>query len=543
MQLNIRKYHLFLLSLLSGLLLAASWPANGIAIISFIALVPLFLVDYYVSMNKNLFSRGSMVLFSFITFLTFNLLTTWWVINSTLIGAVLAFMLNSFFMALVYGVFHLVKNKAFSIKTGFLAFLFFWISYEYLHMHWSLTWSWLVLGNVFASTPKLVQWYEFTGVFGGSAWVIIVNSLFMMALIDWINNRKVNKGVFTNVMGAMLLIILPISYSISTYLSYQEKGELAEVVILQPNIDPYNEQYEIPQNEIISRFLDMARKNSSTENQLIVGPESALARGIWESRLNVMPVIDSLKTYISKHPNTSILLGASTSRYAPPGEPLEVGARKYLDEENAHYYSYNTALMLNSTRDIQKYHKSILVPGVEQMPFPKLMKPLEKFAIDLGGTTGTLGISKTQHTLNNHDGTIQAAPIICYESIYGEYVGKFVNNGANLIAIITNDGWWGNTPGHRQHFEYARLRAIEYRRDIVRSANTGISSFIDQKGADFQKTEYWTKAILKRDVHLNQTKTYYAQHGDFIAKLCIFISSLLILLYISVSLRGRKNTN
>jgi len=117
-------------------------------------------------------------------------------------------------------------------------------------------------------------------------------------------------------------------------------------------------------------------------------------------------------------------------------------------------------LQLNK-EGISYYHKSKLVPGVERMPFPTLFKPLESLAINLGGTMGSLGIQNERTVFYSHNKKARIAPVICYESAYSDFVSDYVENGANLIFIITNDGWWENTPGHRQHLAYSRLRAIE----------------------------------------------------------------------------------
>ncbi len=541
MLLRLNKYHLIFLAVLSGLILSAAWPARGWAGLSFVALVPLFLVDYFVSKNPKRFSRGAMVLYSYITFIVFNLLTTWWVINSTIIGALLAFILNSFFMALVYGLFHIIRNQVFRNKFGYFSLVFFWIAYEYLHMHWNLSWSWLVIGNVFSTTHQWVQWYEYTGAFGGSAWVILVNVLWFFALIEYLEKKKFSIGFFKNTTAACLLILVPIFFSYYEYNHYQEKGEIAEVVIVQPNVDPYEEQYDLPPEILVENLLELAAREVSHNTQLLVGPESALPRKKWEDKFDRYDVIDSIQEFVGHYPNLAMLIGASTYARAVEDEPLMTGARAFLDDSNSYYYAFNTALMFTSQGEIQTYHKSVLVPGVEQMPFPTLMKPLEKFAINLGGTTGSLGKSRTQHTLDNASQNINVASVICYESIYGEFVGNFVRNKSNLLAIITNDAWWGNTPGYKQHFEYARLRAIEYRRDVVRSANTGKSAFFNQRGDASQTTNYMETMVIKQDVHLNTEMTYYASMGDYIANISLFISSLLILVFISVSLRGKRN--
>ena len=175
------------------------------------------------------------------------------------------------------------------------------------------------------------------------------------------------------------------------------------------------------------------------------------------------------------------------------------------------------------------------------MPSWKILKPLENFAIDLGGTIGTLATDKEKKVFNTKD-SLKVAVLICYESVYGEFITKFVRNGANLIFLITNDGWWGNTPGHRQHFSFSPLRAIETRRSFARSANTGISCFINQKGDVFQKTEYWVQAVIKQNINANSKLTFYVKYGDYLGRISAFITALFILITISMGIVNRRKS-
>ena len=124
------------------------------------------------------------------------------------------------------------------------------------------------------------------------------------------------------------------------------------------------------------------------------------------------------------------------------------------------------------------------------------------------------------------------APVVCYESIYGAYVSEQCRKGAELIFILTNDGWWGNTPGYKQHMSFARLRAIENRKCVARSANTGYSCFINQLGDVVYQSKWWqptsAKGILKR----NKIKTTYMKWGDYIGFICVFISFLFLILIV-----------
>jgi apolipoprotein N-acyltransferase len=162
-----------------------------------------------------------------------------------------------------------------------------------------------------------------------------------------------------------------------------------------------------------------------------------------------------------------------------------------------------------------------LVLGVEKLPFTTIFPQLEEMAINLDGASGSLGIEKEARTLYANEVTF--APSVCYESIYGDFISKQVKKGAELIFIITNDGWWGDTPGYKQHASFARLRAIENRRSIARSANTGISCMINQRGDVLQETGWWVPAVLTADLNKNSEQTFYAQHGDWLGKLCLYL--------------------
>jgi apolipoprotein N-acyltransferase len=169
-----------------------------------------------------------------------------------------------------------------------------------------------------------------------------------------------------------------------------------------------------------------------------------------------------------------------------------------------------------------------LVLGVEKIPFISMVPFLEKFSIDQGGASGTLGIEKEPQVLNTKNGLI--APVICYESIYGEFIAQQVRKGAEIITIITNDGWWKDTPGYKQHMSFARLRAVENRRSIARSANTGTSGFINQRGDIISSSAWWKPVAMSASLNKNKEMTVYTKYGDFIGRSFAFVSALLLLL-------------
>lgn len=533
---TMKKIHLIALAVLSGLLLSAAWPARGLSLLIFVAWVPLLFVQQYLGDHK----QKGMFRLAWLSFLIWNSLTTWWIWNSTDIGSIAAIGLNSLFMAIVFKLFHFSKTRLYENRKGNLILVFVWLAWEWYHLHWDLSWPWLNLGNVFGANTRWVQWYEYTGVAGGSAWILLVNILIFNALC----NKPAQGWSFVSfsrrMSPALLLVLVPIVLSQAIYSSYTEKEDPVDVVVVQPNLDPYTEQYTVPPAEVIDRNLGLALRAMNGKPDYIVSPESAIQDEIWEEQLGQSPSLSQLQAFIGQHPETSIVIGASTFSFVPPGMEDDPAARKFRTFEG-YYFAHNTAFHLDSTGSRQMYHKSKLTPGVEMMPSWRILKPLRNYAIDLGGTVGTLKTDAVRKVFEHPGGRFKPAPVICYESVYGEFVGGYVRNGANVIFIITNDGWWGNTPGHRQHLLFAPLRAIETRRSIARSANTGISAFIDQRGDIYQATPYDEEAVIRQKINLNDKLTFYVRYGDYISRISAFLA-VVFLIYALVRSYLRKTS-
>ena len=178
---KLKTYHLLLLSLAGGLLLSLGWPERGFPGLLFISLVPFLVIEEQLFRRQAEEIKFRFLFLVFPGFLLWNLLTTWWIVNSTLVGALLAIILNSVFMSVIFQAFHWTRKKLNSRPGGYIALLTYWIAFEYLHLNWDLNWPWLNLGNGFASCHRWVQWYEYTGAFGGTLWVLTGNIM----VISW----------------------------------------------------------------------------------------------------------------------------------------------------------------------------------------------------------------------------------------------------------------------------------------------------------------------------------------------------------------------
>ena len=531
------------LALLSGLLIAASWPTNGYTPLIFIAIVPLiFLQDNSQRPTTNgqqptVNKRDNIFWLSFLTFLVWNSLTTWWVWNSTPAGSIAMILLNSTFMATTFWLYHFTRKKIFHNKGGFFLLILFFLAFENLHLTWQLNWPWLNIGNVFSHNHTWVQWYEFTGIAGGTIWVLLANILAYKCLRSTVNSQQstVNgqRSIVKSLIYFLAVVLVPIIASKIMYHSYEEKGEEVEVVVAQPNIDPWNEEFRLSAAEILNRNFIVAEPLITENTRFVLSPESTIHDNIWLEKIKTNRSIKKIELF-SKNNNISYIIGAGTSGLAT--DKKDFAARKFYDIDK-YYYSYNTAFSINDTSDIQIHQKSKLTPGVEMMPSWWFLRPIKNLAINLGGTVGTL---KSEDKVTVFDyGKYKVAPLICYESVFGDYVTDFVRNGANMIFVITNDGWWGDTPGHRQHFEMSKLRAIENRRSVARSANTGVSGFINQRGDVVESSNYWEPIGLRNTLNVNDEMTFYSRHGDYIYRVASFIALLVLCFTFVISIKKK----
>jgi apolipoprotein N-acyltransferase len=241
----------------------------------------------------------------------------------------------------------------------------------------------------------------------------------------------------------------------------------------------------------VKKFTRMADRVMDKKVDWLLMHETALPKTETNSSIYSSPSIQLLKKWLSiNYPNTSILTGLAYHELKTAKEvnQKEVLPPTFKRTYNGTYYEYfNSSILINRIQDtFPQYHKSRLVIGVERIPsyFVYFQKYLTDFDSDsramiYNPNNATQTDREVFYGLN--DSSV-IAPVICYESVFGEYVTDYVNKGANFIGIITNDSWWGNTPGFEQHWSFARLRAIETRRSVARSANTGASGFINQRG-------------------------------------------------------------
>jgi apolipoprotein N-acyltransferase len=517
------RWFLPLLAATSILFFWLGWPVLPFAPLLFLAFVPILIMEQHITADR--YRKPGRKLFGwwYLTLLGWNLTTTWWVVNSTLIGGIFANLANALLMCIPLLLFRYTKRRT-GPGLGYMSFVLYWITFENIHLTWDLSWPWLTLGNGFAMFPEWVQWYEWTGVFGGSLWILLGNLL--AYFLFW--HVKPHFSAVTAVV-MLLWVGLPILGGYIRYWSYVENGPEYEAVVLQPNIDPFTEKFAgtenfIPYEEQVRQFVQQSQTKLSPETDFLLWPETAIDQAFDERYLNQQPIIQNITEFVNSYPQLSLLTGITSYSVYDQGPPP---ATARFREGFGHYDVFNTAYFINGNTD-STYHKSKLVPGPELLPYPQVTRWLSETVFNLGGSAGGFGRQAERTVFFNSQGA-GIAPSICYESVYGDFMAEFIRNGANFIFIITNDGWWGNTAGHKQHFHYARLRAIETRRSIARCANTGISGFINQRGDVLQETRYWEPDVIKGSIRANETITFYAAYGDYLGRTAGWIAPFLLL--------------
>lgn len=510
-----------LLALLSAFLLWLAWPpipyTSPLLLIAFVPVllaIEDIIVGSYAKKGLKVFLIGGL------TALVWNTASIYWVFNAmnavmpTIAAALISlipFGLAAVLMALAFWLYYQLR-KRYSVSISLIGFICFWISYEFLHQSWDLAFPWMTLGNGFAMDHHLVQWYEFTGVYGGSLWILLSNVMVFSILKANKTAEAPKKKIW---IPWALLITLPIGTSLIQYYTYEERVNPADIVVVQPNIDPYEKYGSLPAERQLANLIRLSDSVALPNTEFFIWPETAIPEATNEETIRASNSFHQIQNFLSQYKNGNVLSGIESYLIYDSAKTLSA---TYYPHLNGYVDAFNAGVLIENSGKVQFYHKSKLVPGVEQLPFKEALAFMKPFFAKFGGTTGGYG-SQAESTVFYAQSGIGTAPIICYESIWGGYVGDFIKDGAQFIAIITNDGWWGNTSGKDQHLAYAKLRAIESRRWVARSANTGISAFINQKGDVVKKTKWWTADAINQEINLNEDLTFYVKTGDYLAYL------------------------
>ncbi|MBK9450596.1 MAG: apolipoprotein N-acyltransferase [Bacteroidetes bacterium] len=585
------------LILLTGLLLAASFPPSPLNYLIYIAFVPVFVLfetgivperqpedtiflpfkrvllvlwrigtwqwiwrkstrglKVFRYRRRTISGNAQLFRYSYSIFFIWNALCCYWLMLTALgansvqvafvnvMAGILAIALNPVLMSIPWQL-HSRLRHFLAPELSALALCSFWIAFEYLHFNWELAWPWLTLGHALSFHPEMIQYAEFTGVLGISAQILLVNVLAYVA-VRHMRASLTKSGI--SLLGAVLIFAAPYLMNVPltnpARQAFQSNDSL-RVRIIQPDLDPFVQRSNISTQQTIDQFVTQITSQPLDSGTIVLLPEKAIDQpldpvAILKGRL-MAPLWEIVDSY-----HVEILTGIEdvetySDLVTPPisarqGYGIVGGKRKLVYTDH-----YNSALIMHADRSTLVYRKGHLVPMVERVPFLKGLRALKFLRIDPAKGMESYGRPDSIQLSHTQSG-IPTNILICYESAFGDHTRRKTLMGAQWIAMITNDAWWRQSSGYVQHAGLCVIRAIENRRAIARCANNGRSMFVDARGEITQATDYSVPAVIEGNVPLYTYTTYYVRHGDYIGEIALGMSGILTLLGILLHYRRKK---
>ncbi|MBA4321531.1 MAG: apolipoprotein N-acyltransferase [Odoribacter sp.] len=534
-----KKYFLVGLSVAGGFLSSLAWSGWCSGLILLISFVPFFIIENYLYENRKRYSPNAFFIYVLPGFLIFSMVTLAWIRVASIVAAVAVITGICFLISFTVWLAHIVRLRSGNLLSV-IAVISFWLFYEFLSLNIDIITPWVNLGNGLAKDIKFIQWYEITGTSGGTLWILLSNITLSAILIKSDSGLKKNR---MTLIIWLVIIILPSLLSFKRYYSLKPAAaKESEIVIVQPNFDPYTAKFTIPFDKQLRKAISMAESVTSDNTQWVITPETTVDDPVNEAKHVENKYINMFREFAGRFPYTGVVTGMTSYILYPATTERPTKSARFVDSLNTFYDHFNSALKIDTSVKVEIYHKSKLVPGIEKQFATGPGKLISRILPYLGGSQWGYGKQEERISFNHSVSDVKVAPIICYESVFGKYVSDYVKKGANLLFIITNDGWWKNTNGYEQHFSYASIRAIETRRPVARSGNTGISAFIDFKGRIINKTEWWTEATLKGTLTPEKRITPYVKYGDLLLKIGT-ISAVIVLLIVFPGFHLHKKYN
>ncbi len=521
------KYTLVMLSVTGGIISGLAWTDWCTGLVLLFVLVPFFMIEDHLCVNRKRYSENAYFLYLLPGFVLFCIISLGWIRVVSITAAIGVILGVSFLLAFTMWLAHKIKLRTGQI-TGYVSFIAFWLTFESLCLNLDILSPWVNLGNGLSKDIRFIQWYEVTGAAGGSLWILISNIL-LTVILKGFREKKNRTFIITAIWLSVIIIPVLISFRIYHNIKQEEKGA-TEIILIQPNIDSYTEKFSVPFEEQLEKIIRMAESVVTENTAWILMPETIVDDPVNEDDISDNKYVGMLRRLANENPHISIVAGMVTSR--PLTQKIETiaGNKKKNGGPDLFHVIYNSALQIDTGNTINVYHKSKLVAGFETQFSPAIGRITRKLLPALGGINRNYDIQEERVCFEHPSGAGKAAPIICYESVFGKHVAEYVRKGADMLFIITNDGWWKNSMGYKQHLSFASLRAIETRRPVARAANTGISCFIDIKGRISEKSGWWTSATINGTIIPESRITPYVKYGDYILNAAIIVSTLILLI-------------
>ena len=511
-----------ILAILSGLLLTGSFPKIGIDWLAWFALVPL-LISFKNSSLTNSFRLGFLAgLVHYITLAYWLAYTMQTYGNLPLYQCISVLFLLSAYLATYIAVFSVILTRLCAKPATCLFIIpFSWVSLEYIRNYLFSGFPWGLIGYSQFNRLHLIQISDIFGIYGVSFLIALANATIFLAFLYITGSKWKEVRIKKRLAGGSIVVFILIAGLVFIYGKWRiesiddliSASKSLKVTIVQGNIKQSIKWDPAFQTATTEKYVNLSLSVKEEKPDLVVWPETATPFYFLYDRLLSKKVQKGIHDT-----NTDFLIGSPS--FVRRGNIIEY---------------YNSAYLISPDGRVWgKYDKAHLVPFGEYVPFKKWLPFIGKMVEAVGDfSAGQEG--KTIKWNNCNLGLL-----ICYEIIFPELSRAMTKNEAVLLVNITNDAWYGRSSAPYQHFSMAVFRAIENRRSLVRSANTGISGFIDPVGRVMDSTSLFQKKVITRSIPIIHETSTYTRFGDLFAIACVVAMLIFSIWYKSTGKLNKK---
>lgn len=519
--------------MLSGLLLGLSYPSYPyvrLEALAWVWMVPMMLA------LKSVESFPKFLLNVYLTSFVVCTVGMFWLLWSSPLGAVLLFIFAPIFFTVPFIGFFLIR-RTFGWRYALWSAPVLWTAWEWLYQGTEGSFGWMGTAVSQSNLTWLVQYIDITGVWGITFWLALFNVLIVMSVDDWRSVKaRTNDGQISIwflkrklAVVAALMLVPPLTYSAFVFLkdarTSPENERAINVLLVQPNINAWEKMNADARPAVLRKTIALTNRalaKAETKPDLIIFPETAVPYVLSQNKDARETVYRAVTRWDT--PLLTGLMGAGEE-----GDATETSAH----EREA---IFNGAALLSPAPEVAGrrlnvemspvYHKRVLVPFVERVPYADRFPALQSLAIDIGAGDGFgRGREATVFPFRTRQGEeVKVAAGICYEYLYPAQVAELVRGGAQMLAFVTNEGWFSQTHGQYQLAAFSRLRSIETRRATARTANTGVTWLIDSLGRVHQQSPWWSEQTLQGRLKLSDEMSLYVRFTDYFPQACLWFT-------------------
>jgi apolipoprotein N-acyltransferase len=498
----------YLPAIISGTLIVLAFPVFDMYLLAWVAFVPLLL-----SLGKK--TPGEAFQYGFVFGVVYFFGTLYWIYHSinfyggiSFAGSIAIVLLLCCYLSIYPAVFAYFFSS-FIKKTKLPALLIgpvLWVVLEFIRSYLFTGFPWSSIGYSQYKFLSIIQISDITGIYGISFLIMAFNSAIvdLFLLKSRISQRPLFP-LFYTLIGFTIFIIVLVSSLVYGFwrLGQERPGHMIKASVVQGSIEQDKKWEPAFQKYVIDTYTGLSMEAAKGSPDLIVWPETAVPFFFGDDKENTENILKFEKTL-----NTHMLFGSVMAKKTSTDQISLTNSVLLLDKQGKITYQYD------------KIH---MVPFGEYVPLRSLLFFIDKLVTGIGDYVPGNQYIKAETEFGSF------ATLVCYEIIFPGLVRKFYAKNGDFIVTITNDAWFGKTAGPYQHFSMAVFRAIENRKPVIRSANTGISGFIDSNGKILSKTDLFQRLALSEKIKTDNTLSFYSRYGDLFSYFCIVIFVVLLI--------------